>query len=151
MRIEVVEHEFKDAFLTKGELATRAERGADAAAYFTALNEMLDQIAKDCTVILLVVPHCMQVDSLYRERMEQLGAKVEQPDQIHQLQYPFIQALEKNIQHPQTHVLNALAPLQLAAVTEIIYYENDPHLNATGQRILGDFLADFLKQARILE
>jgi len=127
------------------------DRQEDVQEYFKALKKMLANVPEDRTIVLLVIPHCMQVNALYRERMIQLGAIVEQREAIPDINYPFIQALEQSIDRPNTHLLNALVPLQAAAATKTIYYENDPHLNVEGQRFLGQFVTHFFEQARIFE
>ncbi|MBK8502394.1 MAG: hypothetical protein IPL46_09365 [Saprospiraceae bacterium] len=47
----------------------------------------------------------------------------------------------KNIQ-----LINALPILQQASEHGAVYYENDPHLNPYGQKLLGEHVVDIVEQ-----
>ncbi|MBK8502395.1 MAG: SGNH/GDSL hydrolase family protein [Saprospiraceae bacterium] len=64
-------------------------RESDMANYVRKLNQFLAQIPDDCLVYVIVIPHCIQLNPTYRDRMIQLGAQPRYPDQLFNVHFPF--------------------------------------------------------------
>ena len=126
-------------------------RDQDALNYIKSLKNMLSGLPSDCKVVLLVIPHCMQVSPLYQERMMSIGAKVENPGKLGQTDYPFLELLQESITREKTFIVNALPVFKKANTEKVLYYENDPHLNAHGQEVLGKYMVEFFKEEAIFE
>jgi lysophospholipase L1-like esterase len=114
--------------------------------YLYDLKKLLSNIPEDCPVFILVLPHCIQINEIYRDRMIELGAKVEDQANIFNTTFPFYEALTSEIKRKNIVSINALPFLQQASLTNAVYYENDPHLNSLGQEVLGENLIQIIRQ-----
>ncbi len=92
---------------------------------------------------ILVIPASFQVSDYYKKNLQKCGAVFTKPNTL-ELDYPFIQELTKELSPIQ--ILNPLNALQKADTCgHRVYFENDLHLNKTGNRVLAYFLEDALK------
>lgn len=120
-------------------------RKEDMETYLYNLGELLDLCEKkNCEVILLVVPHCSQTRITYRQRMEELGASFEQEFLGNR---PFVEAVSNYCQDRKNVSLYQAEEDLRGTLTDrpVYYYENDPHLNAEGHKMLAEVLAKLLK------
>lgn len=103
------------------------------------LNEMKERCG-DVNFHVLVIPHCTQVSTIYRERFALMGSKNMDLD------------LAQNYWSEQlkTDGFSVIDPLEVFQKAEekgvSIYYPNDPHLNQQGEELLGNFVFQFLKE-----
>ncbi|MEM7039575.1 MAG: hypothetical protein AAF570_21560 [Bacteroidota bacterium] len=126
----------------------RGDRADDMPGYLAHLDALMAHCNGDCQAWIVILPHCAQVHTTYRERMQTLGATISDPTAFRARAYPFVQAIRDHFQQnrPEIRILNALPAFQKAEAKGIqLYYENDPHLNQRGQAILGELVVRALK------
>jgi hypothetical protein len=118
----------------------RGGREDDMKGYLRRMDDILALCAEFGTVpYLLVLPHCAQVSEGQKRNMAALGAEFSSewstsPD------YPFLNRIAGHTQGRAT-VLNPLPAFQAAEATgKQLYFNNDPHLNAAGQEMLGEWV-----------
>ena len=109
------------------------------------IEEMIDNLAPEVPVLVLVMPHCVQMGAPYIERMKLLGAEIDNASEIQQEAYPFYNYLESRLVDERTTVLNALTWLS-EKNGDSCFFANDPHLNPRGQQIVGDSLIKVVNQ-----
>ncbi|MEO1517017.1 MAG: hypothetical protein AAFV95_18480 [Bacteroidota bacterium] len=126
------------------------QRGDDGREITQRLKRLLQEVPSNCQVVLLVIPHCLQVHQRYGERLAQIGAAQAPLHSITESNYPFVEYLRTELADQRIHIANPLGHFQEAERQKQIYYAQDPHLNPGGQKILGDFLVDFLQKGGIL-
>lgn len=86
-------------------------------------------------LVILVVPHCIQVASVYRERFAALGASWEDEDLLRRSPTPFVTRVREAL--PSARVVDPLQAMQQAESGGArIYSTNDPHLTAEGAWLL---------------
>ena len=137
-----------EPYMVAHSVLLKGQRKADAQAYVRYLQTLLDESSKECRVLILVVPHCMQLNNTYLNRMQQIGAKVTDPKTLFEVDYPFYHFLDSSLQHPKLALLNALPHLQAADSLAPVYFGSDPHLNPHGQEVLGTILLDAIRQQK---
>ena len=120
-------------------------RDQDIQHYLSDLKKLLSYIPEDCPIYILVIPHCIQINTKYRDRMLQLGAQLEFPDNLFEINFPFYRELQSAFNKKHLHFINSLPHLQQQALLNILYYENDPHLNTPGHRVLGQHMVKILQ------
>ncbi|MBP7828760.1 MAG: hypothetical protein KA248_02455 [Kiritimatiellae bacterium] len=134
--------------LLEDQVLVRGERAHDYGRLMGELRELHALCrARGSRLALLVIPHACQVHPAYLDRMRQLGARFEQPDRMPELEYPFLSGLRAAFEgEADVEIIDALPDLQQAeARGETVYFQNDGHLNARGQRLVADRLAPLLE------
>lgn len=122
-------HALENSILLKG------KRAKDTQNYLSALEDMLAQVADDCQVYLLLMPHCVQLNDTYQKRMQSIGAQFSSNNSLQNIDYPFAKAIMK-LNAANIHIINPLRALQLQDSLSPCYYSNDPHLNKWGQEVV---------------
>jgi len=107
------------------------------------VEDLIECLPENTPVIILVIPHCAQVNEQYQQNMTALGAKINNSTDLLQVHYPFVEELEKKFaEQPLIHIANPLATLRKADWEQgAVYYANDPHLSPLGQEIIATFLS----------
>jgi hypothetical protein len=97
-------------------------------------------------VYILLIPHCAQVNSFYKDNMQQIGATFSQKN-IFEPNYPFVSRLQTHFSaNKNVKILNPLTYFQANDTPENrLYYANDPHLNDNGHIILAKWLKESLQ------
>jgi hypothetical protein len=124
------------------------KRGKDLAIWFKKMDQLLSNLSpRTQKVVLLILPHCVQVNDFYRRNLESLGGMPLGPE-IQELEYPFLELVQEHYANqPQVSVYSPLSIFQQSDSTgHRFYYENDPHLNDLGHLILGQALVEYLKK-----
>lgn len=87
------------------------------------------------TLVLLLIPHAVQVAPVYMDRMRQIGATFTAPERMMALDYPFLSGIRNVFSNDSAVVvLDTLATLQAAERDGTpVYFANDGHLNRAGQ------------------
>ena len=119
-------------------------RDQDSKRYIQALNRLIGRSDEKFKVLVLFIPHCIQLGPPYLNRMERIGAKVKYPERLVQHEYPFIQEAKRQLTGPSIEIVNPLPVLRQSDQIGPVYYNNDPHLNSFGHDILGNMLMDFI-------
>lgn len=92
--------------------------------------EMQQELDEDVQWLVLVMPHCCQVNKRYVENYRKLGANIS--DEV-LLTSKWVERLER-------HSMKVIDPLEALVAAERngerVYYENDPHLNQYGQQLV---------------
>jgi hypothetical protein len=110
------------------------------------LDGMIEQLKPECKVIIVIIPHCAQINETYKSRMQKIGAEFN-GNKILQANYPFLWDLRGHLeQFPNVEVVSPIATLREADEKQPVYYANDPHLNDFGQETLGQFIYQGLKK-----
>lgn len=103
--------------------------------YLEWKNNFEDLIELCPNVTLLIIPHCAQVNMKYKSQMDSLGAEFS--NDINIINYQLINRIKKD--YPEVTLINPLKDFQEAEKNgNQLFYDNDPHLNAEGQKILGN-------------
>lgn len=95
-------------------------------------------VSHGAELVLVVIPHCSQVNAVYAERFRRLGAEFPDPELLDVDEYPFVLGLRETAAgHPGVAVLNTLPALRGAeSAGEGLFFPNDPHLNPAGRRLV---------------
>jgi len=105
---------------------------------FNELVEILNEISKmlnpETELCVLVIPHCTQVHQNYRDRFSSLGCDLSNLK------------IQENIwcNRLKKEGFNVFDPLKTFRSHEDqgeeLYFQNDPHLNSKGQKVLSDYV-----------
>jgi hypothetical protein len=102
-----------------------------------------------CAPKVLVVPHASQVAPAYLDELGAAGARFHDPTALARGGYRFLEALTEELARrglAHVEVLDALPRLAEAEAAGVdAYYRYDPHLNACGQRLLADLVAESVR------
>ncbi len=102
------------------------------------LEEMKAACPKDTRFTVLVIPHCTQVASVYRDRYKELGAKIS------------AKGVSKDAWIKGLDGFSVIDPLSVFEDAEVegraVYFANDPHLNKTGNELLTRIVREYLIQ-----
>jgi hypothetical protein len=132
--------------LTEGAVLVRDERQKEA--YARLLSE-LDKLIRFCDpeicrAAILLVPHKAQVSAAYADHMEQLGMTFSDREAMQSKDYPFAKGIHDLIEERNLNHVTVLDPMNVLRESEEngrhVYFQNDSHLNQTGNRILAEFL-----------
>lgn len=105
------------------------------------LHEIENQLKPKTEFIVVVVPHCSQVNQTYNERMRVVGSKSKNLSSnlfVHKLREEF----------SNLTVVDVLPSFQSIDSTNYrLYLENDPHLSEIGQTALANVLEPYLQKS----
>lgn len=102
------------------------------------LQEIIESLPKDCKVYFVLVPHAAQTSPVYFNQMKMLGASFSS-EIYSETNFPFTEKLKTNF--PQAKIIDPLPAFrEEEAKGNALFYPNDPHLNAKGQMILGEWV-----------
>lgn len=127
-------------------LAT-GERGKDLDVWFDKMDQIIAALPERTQkIVLLVIPHCIQVNDFYRNNLESIGAGPFGPE-IQQPQYPFLVRIQQHYAHQsRVRVYSPLPVFQKNDSTgHRLYFENDPHLNERGHLLLGQAVQAYFR------
>lgn len=136
-----------EPLLIENSVLLKSGRKADAEELINGLEE-LDKVAKskNARLIVLLIPHCAQVNEGYRSKMEKMGAQFTNKIALHKTDFALYSFINVKLKDEQIEILN---PLQLLQQTDtsgnLLYYQNDIHLNTKGQKVIADFLSSTLQ------
>lgn len=134
--------------LLEDQILVRGERARDYGRLVSELRQLRALCrAHRSPLLLVVIPHACQVSPVYLDRMHRLGARFGHPEQIAELDYPFLSGLRAALEgEPDVEFVDMLPDLQQAESRgETVYFQNDGHLNARGQQLVADRLAPVLE------
>jgi hypothetical protein len=105
---------------------------------FNEMVEVLNQISQilndDTELSVLVIPHCTQVHQKYRNRFISLGCDLSELKIKGSL-------WSKKLKDKGFNVLDPLAVFKKEEEQgEELYFQNDPHLNSKGQKVLSSYI-----------
>lgn len=125
--------------LIADQVRLQGDRGADMADYMDLMTEFLATAKTyNCPVIVLIVPHCAQVDARYAAHMKQIGAQGMEDADLQLEEFPFFKTIS-TLEGNGVHFINLLPDLQAAEQSgQSMYYLHDAHLNDAGQEVLAD-------------
>jgi len=123
-------HHVERQILVEGpsmEAAWRRYRGA-----LQRLEEQCRESGAD--LVILVIPHCIQVAPVYRERFTAMGARWANADFLARSPSPFVTRVREVFgDHPSVRVVDLLPTMQHAEAGGVrLYSTNDPHLTPEG-------------------
>lgn len=133
--------------LIRQSILTQGERGKDLDVWFKKMDELISRLPpRTQKIVLLILPHCVQVDDFYRKNLGLLGAEPSGLE-IGQAKYPFLVRIQQHYAgQPRISVCSPLTVFQQNDSTgHRLFYENDPHLNDAGHLLLGQYLYNQLK------
>lgn len=104
---------------------------------------------KKIPLLVVFVPHCTQVNATYRNRFALLGADMKDSLALSTDDYPFYNRIkEKLTTYPNVSVANPLPYLrQNEQENTPLYFANDIHLTPHGQKQLGTYLCQAIREA----
>lgn len=99
-------------------------------------------------LVILVIPHCIQVAPVYRERFAAMGASWGDEDLLTRCPTPFVTRLEASFRGLSgVRIIDALPVMQLAdREGPRLYSNNDPHLTEAGSDLLARIVAAAIKR-----
>jgi hypothetical protein len=113
-------------------------RKVDANTLITKLKMLEDKLDKQTDLILLLIPHCAQVNDTYQERIKLLGSESEVESRV------FYETIRNEF--PELTIVDVLPNFQMADRAEKrLYLENDPHLSDVGQTELAKIIRPYLE------
>lgn len=134
-----------DNKLVENSILQKGDRKKDFELLASELVQVFKLLPVKCKKIILVLPHACQINRTYLERTIMLGAKFSELAQILKEEYPFIKKLRELFSD-----IIILNPLMVFRNEEKkgtkIYFANDEHLNKNGQKILVDYIAEYIKR-----
>lgn len=96
-------------------------------------------------LVILVVPHCLQVAPVYRKRFAAMGATWDDEDLLTRWPMPFATRVREAL--PSVRVVDLLPPMQDAERGGVrVYSTNDPHLTSEGSWLVALEVAIAMKQ-----
>ncbi|MGD1847148.1 MAG: hypothetical protein ACFB10_17295 [Salibacteraceae bacterium] len=106
------------------------------------LSTWMAPLPDSVPVLVVVIPHAIQVQSRYQQNFEQLGAVWEGNTNTQLLEYPFIEATKRFFEaKKQIRVVNPLNQFQQNdTFGHPLYLPNDPHLSPLGQELLAKII-----------
>ncbi len=124
----------------------RGERARDVATLSDGIKKLAGYAVPECRKYVVVIPDAGQVNDFYLNHLQQLGARVRDPQGLHRDDYPLVTRLQQELAAADLKVLN---PLPLFRAQERqgqrLYYQNETHLQPVGQALLGQFLRERLQ------
>jgi hypothetical protein len=135
--------------LIRNQVSLEGGREEDMEDYMELMKEFLATAREaGCRVLVLVVPHCAQVEPRYGERMRMIGAKgAEYGGEIGGAMYPFWRKLAE-LQGEGAGFVNLLPLLsEREGMGEAMYYLHDAHLNDAGQTMVANAV-DFIETGK---
>ena len=100
---------------------------------------VLQCLAEQCResgidLVILVIPHCVQVAPVYRDRFTAMGARWSDPGLLARSPSPFVTRLRETLSdQPSIRVVDLLPTMQQAERGGVqLYSTNDPHLTPEG-------------------
>ncbi len=96
------------------------------------MNELVSSMPTSAKMIVLLIPHCIQVNSEYQQRFTELGAHTKNIPIA--ADYPILNEIKKAL--PNSLVINPLKDFIELDTNTSFYFANDPHLTEIGQTVL---------------
>ena len=95
--------------------------------------------------LILIIPHCVQLGNPYRNRMEAIG--MHSGDINPANEHALVRAIRKLAEsRPNTDIIYPVRELAEAEVQQgPVYFQNDPHLNPHGQKVIAKLVGNWLK------
>jgi hypothetical protein len=92
------------------------------------------------SLVVVVIPHCVQVAPVYRERFVALGAELGDPEVLAATPSEWVVRLRALL--PAVEVVDPLPAMRQAEASGVaIYQTHDPHLTRAGQELVAELLA----------
>lgn len=106
------------------------------------LDSWLAELPDSVPVLVVCIPHAVQVNKRYLDDYLQLGARFSDLEALTAPEYPFIKELSTYFSdRPQITVVNPVIQFQQNDNFDApLYLANDPHLTQHGQRVLAQVL-----------
>ena len=136
-----------EPYLVDDSIMVKNNRIQDFQIFLNKLEELIDLSRHArCKAVILIIPHCCQLNDIYLNKFKYIGAKFTDPARVQDNEYPFIAALRKKYSgESNVTVLNPLERLRQAENIKHVYYQNDDHLTPFGQSIIADFVIEQLQ------
>lgn len=104
------------------------------------LKQYTDNAKAD--LLIVVVPHCAQVNTTYQSRFARLGAQFTNSFSDSETNFPFYKEI-KALEDSHTKAINLLDTFKLVDSTGSgVYFQNDIHLNGKGQTVIANAIAN---------
>ena len=119
----------------------RGERSHDLDTLISGVKKLMGYAGRDCHKYIVVVPDAGQVSEFYLDHLKQLGARVHDPQELQQNDYPFLARLRQGLTPQGIEILNPLPLFQKRERQgQKLYFSTDTHLKRIGQKVLGEFI-----------
>jgi hypothetical protein len=139
-----------DPYVVERQLGLRNEAREAFETYAAFLRRALDSCRSGgASAIVFVVPHAVEVDPVYRERFEALGARFEDPDALGEPESPFGLAVRRVVASaPGAEFLDVKPALRAAqALGVAVYRNNDSHFSREGDRVVSEVVLGALARS----
>lgn len=123
------------------------DRKSDFEDYLDHLDDLVVYCESgSCRVMLLVIPHCAQVNEVYLEKMKDVGAKIPDPHELMNFPSPFFNGLSAHFsESPHVTLLDPTQAIhKLEHSGPKAFYNNDIHLTPAGQKAMAEMVAAYL-------
>ncbi|MDB4728439.1 hypothetical protein OAF63_06575, partial [Saprospiraceae bacterium] len=139
-----------EPFLIENSVLLKNARHSDMVDLTNSIQEMIKELPKHCKVLILPIPHCMQLGEPYLSRLQESGAKVIDSAAMVLDKYPLLNHLESELINDRVFIVKPLPFLRKENTISSVYYNNDPHLNPFGQEIISKVLIEYFNEKNIL-
>lgn len=138
--------------LIENQITVKGNRSKDYETFLRKLETLITYCKPgECTVYLLVIPHCSQVDAHYLANTKRLGAVFTDEERILNDVYPFIEKIQARINRPNIVLLNPIHVLRDKESQKIpMYYQNDDHLTQAGQETIAAFVMEKVFESQLI-
>jgi hypothetical protein len=125
--------------LVENQVLLRGGRAEDMKDYLELFRAFLRTAAEaGCPVVVMVIPHCAQVNAVYAQRTAMIGGKGMDAAGLQEDAYPFWMQLA-GLQGVGVRFINLLPSLrEEEEAGQTVYYLHDAHLNAVGQEVVAE-------------
>lgn len=120
----------------------KGRREANLEGYMERVADLFDYAPEDCEIYFLIIPHKSQVSDIYKNQTAQIGSVFTKEFKVANSSYPL--HIEINNFFAADHRVRVLNTIDLLSRSElagnVVYFNNDSHLNVQGQQVIGEFL-----------
>ncbi len=139
-----------EPLLIENSVLLKNGREMDAQVLVNGLRELNVIVKKEnARLIVLLIPHCAQVNHAYLNKMEKVGAQFTDKTAIHSLSFPFCVLFKEKLKGEGVEIISPLESFQqIDTAGNLLYYQNDIHLNSRGQQVVTDLISSAIRKLK---
>ncbi|MCX6199155.1 MAG: hypothetical protein NTY88_08025 [Bacteroidetes bacterium] len=136
-----------EPLLIENSVLLKNGREVDAEELVDGLEELSKLTRNEnAQLIVLLIPHCAQVNEDYLNKMVSVGAQFTSNAVFQKNNFVLYSFIKEKLKAEQIEILHPLQLFhQIDSSGNLLYYQNDIHLNTKGQKVIADFLSSTLQ------
>lgn len=138
-----------DQKLLKNSILVEGDRIKDFNKMLKKIETLLEicKVGDSIPVYLVVVPHCSQINSHYKNKYEKMGLSISQDSKYTISNYPFIKGLKKKFSNKNIKIINLLPALRSNdRENNRQYLVNDFHFSERGIQTTASEILKYIKK-----